>query len=115
MYGRSLSPPVKFSRKIDITNTSGPIEVKYSYSVKWYKESLEWKHRHIRFKGRTHWYSMFNSVAIVLMVAGHLCTFMLRILKKDFSRYLDLDNEALEGRQVVRCLLPLQLEKVCCV
>ena len=97
---RLYFPPLKLSRKVDITNTSGPIQVKYSYSIEWYKESLEWQHRHSRYEGKLHWLSITSSFVVVLLVTALLSIFMLRILKKDVARYLDLDNEALEGEEV---------------
>ena len=101
---------LQLSRKVDITNVDEPIEVKYSYSVEWYKESLEWKDRHSRYTENRflpssfeiHWLSIINSFVLVLLLTAFLTIIMLRILKNDFSRYMDLDDEALEEEEV-RC------------
>lgn len=96
------------TRKVDITNPNVPIEVKYSYSVEWYKESIEWKDRHSRYTEsrflpasfEIHWLSIINSFVLVLLLTAFLTIIMLRILKNDFSRYMDLEEEALEEEEV---------------
>ena len=82
--------------------------MKYSYSVEWYKESIEWKDRHSRYTEsrflpasfEIHWLSIINSFVLVLLLTAFLTIIMLRILKNDFSRYMDLEEEALEEEEV---------------
>jgi Endomembrane protein 70 len=96
------------SRKVDITSVDEDIEVKFSYSVEWYEEELEWKDRHSRYTDsrflpssfEIHWLSIINSFVLVLLLTAFLTIIMLRILKNDFSRYMELDDEALEEEEV---------------
>lgn len=47
-----------------------------------------------------HWLSIINSFVLVLLLTAFLLIIMLRVLKNDFARYMDLDDEALEEEEV---------------
>ena len=47
-----------------------------------------------------HWLSIINSFVLVLLLTAFLMIIMLRVLKNDFSRYMELDDEALEEEDV---------------
>lgn len=95
-------------RRVDITDTSKPIDVEFSYSVEWKPEELEWKDRMTRYTEsrfvpssfEIHWLSIINSFVLVLLLTAFLTIIMLRVLKNDFSRYMELDDEALEEEEV---------------
>jgi Endomembrane protein 70 len=96
-------------RRVDITNTDTPKSVKFSYSVEWYEEpELEWKDRLTRYAEsrflpssfEIHWLSIINSFVLVLLLTAFLTIIMLRVLKNDFSRYMELDDDALEEEEV---------------
>lgn len=95
-------------RRVDITNTDKPVTVKFSYSVVWDEEQLEWKDRmstyaDSRFVPSTfeiHWLSIINSFVLVLLLTAFLTIILLRVLKNDFSRYMELDDDALEEEEV---------------
>lgn len=96
-------------RRVDITDVDKPIEVEYSYSVEWIPETLEWKDRLSKYTGsrlfvpasfEIHWLSIINSFVLVLLLTAFLTIIMLRVLKNDFSRYMELDDEALEEEEV---------------
>lgn len=95
-------------RRVDITNTDEPIEVSFSYSVEWYDEELTWKDRLTRYSDsrfvpssfEIHWLSIINSFVLVLLLTAFLTIILLRVLKNDFSRYMELDDEALEEEEV---------------
>jgi hypothetical protein len=82
--------------------------VKFSYSVEWVREELEWKDRMSRYSDSAflpasfeiHWLSIINSFVLVLLLTAFLMIIMLRVLKNDFSRYMDLDDEAMEEEEV---------------
>lgn len=84
------------------------MDVKFSYSVEWTKEELEWKDRHSRYTEsrflptsfEIHWLSIINSFVLVLLLTAFLTIILLRVLKNDFSRYMELDDEALEEEEV---------------
>ena len=51
-----------------------------------------------------HWLSIINSFVLVLLLTAFLTIILLRVLKNDFSRYMELDDEGLEEEEV-SCLL----------
>ena len=95
-------------RRVDITDISEPQHVKFSYSVEWNMESLPWKDRMTRYADskfvpssfEIHWLSIINSFVLVLLLTAFLMIIMLRVLKNDFSRYMELDDEAIEEEEV---------------
>lgn len=96
-------------RRVDITDVNVPKTVKFSYSVEWVEEpSLEWKDRMSRYADsrflpgsfEIHWLSIINSFVLVLLLTAFLTIILLRVLKNDFSRYMELDDDALEEEEV---------------
>jgi hypothetical protein len=95
-------------RRVDITSADQPIAVKFSYSVSWEEEQLEWKDRMSRYADsrfvpssfEIHWLSIINSFVLVLLLTAFLTIILLRVLKNDFSRYMELDDDALEEEEV---------------
>jgi hypothetical protein len=96
-------------RRVDISDTSEPIEVAFSYSVEWFEEpELAWKDRLSRYAEsrfvppnfEIHWLSIINSIVLVLLLTAFLTIILLRVLKNDFSRYMELDDETLEEEEV---------------
>jgi len=99
---------LQMDRRVDITEVDYPKTVQFSYSVEWYPEQLEWKDRLTRYTEsrfvpssfEIHWLSIINSFVLVLLLTAFLTIIMLRVLKNDFSRYMELDDEALEEEEV---------------
>lgn len=95
-------------RRVDITKTDQPISVKFSYSAQWYPEDLAWKDRLSKYAEsrflpssfEIHWLSIINSFVLVLLLTAFLTIILLRVLKNDFSRYMELDDDALEEEEV---------------
>jgi hypothetical protein len=107
--------PYKFSnslqmdRRVDITDVDKPQTVQFSYSVEWYDEpNLQWKDRMSRYAEsrflpssfEIHWLSIINSFVLVLLLTAFLTIILLRVLKNDFSRYMELDDDAIEEEEV---------------
>jgi hypothetical protein len=100
----------QLDRRVDITNTDEGQTIQFSYSVEWNPESLEWKDRLTRYSEsrfvpssfEIHWLSIINSFVLVLLLTAFLTIIMLRVLKNDFSRYMELDDEALEEEEVCK-------------
>jgi hypothetical protein len=96
------------SRRVDISDTSETLHVKFSYSVQWVEEQIEWKDRMSRYADNKfvpssfeiHWLSIINSFVLVLLLTAFLMIIMLRVLKNDFSRYMELDDETVEEEEV---------------
>jgi hypothetical protein len=95
-------------RRVDITDTTEPIDVQFSYSVEWFEDELEWKYRMSRYADsrflpssfEIHWLSIINSFVLVLLLTAFLTIILLRVLKNDFSRYMELDDEAMDEEEV---------------
>lgn len=95
-------------RRVDITKTDSPVIVKFSYSVEWVEEQLQWKDRMSRYAEsrfvpssfEIHWLSIINSFVLVLLLTAFLMIILLRVLKNDFSKYMELDDDALEEEEV---------------
>jgi len=91
-------------RRVDITDTTTGQEVPFSFSVEWvHTPDLTWHNRMQRYVDSTflpnsfeiHWLSIINSSVLVLILTAFLTVILMRILKKDFSRYMDVDEEEL--------------------
>lgn len=72
-------------------------EIIYSYDVKWEKSSVLWSHRwDVYFKGNPndeiHYFSIVNSLMIVLFLTGVVAMIMLRAIHKDISTYNEMST-----------------------
>jgi len=94
-------------RRVDISDATQDMHVQFSYAVEWVEESLTWKRRMDRYVGTTflpssfeiHWLSIINSIVLVLLLTAFLTIILLRVLKNDFSRYMELDDDAIEEEE----------------
>ena len=88
--------------RVDISDPNTPREITFSYSVEWVHQP------HIKYSNRMklyedsqflpstfeiHWLSIINSIVLVMLLTGFLSIILMRILKKDFSRYVEVDEE----------------------
>lgn len=88
--------------RVDISDPNSPREIVFSYSVEWVHQP------HIKYSERMklyedsmflpttfeiHWLSIINSIVLVMLLTGFLSIILMRILKKDFSRYVEVDEE----------------------
>ena len=72
-------------------------EVVYTYDVKWESSDLRWSHRwDVYLKGNPddeiHYFSIVNSLMIVLFLSGVVAMIMLRTLHKDISSYNEMQT-----------------------
>jgi len=72
-------------------------EVVYTYDVKWERSDLAWTHRwDVYLKGNPddeiHYFSIVNSLMIVLFLTGVVAMIMLRTLHKDISSYNEMQT-----------------------
>ena len=90
-------------RRIDITDgaSTGGQEVVFSFSVEWvHTPELHYQARMQRYHDSTflptsfeiHWLSVINSFVLVILLTAFLTVILMRILKKDFSRYMEVDE-----------------------
>lgn len=73
------------------------VDIIYSYDVQWIPNDLEWTDRwDVYFVGAPdddiHYYSIVNSLMIVLFMTGAIATIMIRTLRKDISGYNELQT-----------------------
>lgn len=89
-------------RKVDITEEFDGTEVAFSYSVEWVARSdLQWGARMSRYHDsrflpgtfEIHWLSIINSFVLVLLLTAFLTIIMMRVLKNDFSRYMEVEED----------------------
>ncbi|KAF9538356.1 hypothetical protein EC957_006894 [Mortierella hygrophila] len=77
-------PPMILSEK-------GTTLVPYTYTVKWNEVPTAWATRWDKYllvgEPRIHWFSLVNSIIIVLFLTGMVAMVLLRALHKDISRY----------------------------
>ena len=110
----SASVTTERDRRVDITNVHKPTTVQFSYSVEWQEDDLPWKKRMTRYADsrflpssfEIHWLSIINSFVLVLLLTAFLTIILMRVLKNDFSRYLELDEETMEEEEVRYFNLP---------
>lgn len=104
----SASVTTDADRRADITDTDVPTEVQFSYSTEWvWEKDLPWKARMTRYADsrflpssfEIHWLSIINSFVLVLLLTAFLTIILMRVLKNDFSRYMELDEETMEEEE----------------
>mmetsp|Transcript_3584 Transcript_3584/g.4737 ORF Transcript_3584/g.4737 Transcript_3584/m.4737 type:complete len:617 (+) Transcript_3584:85-1935(+) len=94
-------------KKVDISEVNEPKTIQFTYSVEFVKESLPWKHRMTRYtnsmfaptSSEIHWLSIINSCVLVLLLTAFLAIIFMRVLKNDFSNYMDIEEETLEEEE----------------
>lgn len=103
----SVSLSTDIDKKVDITDVTKPTDVHYTYSAEFFEDELLWSKRMSRYHDsrflpssfEVHWLSIINSIVLVLLLTGFLLIIMLRILKNDFSRYMEVDEQAMDEEE----------------
>jgi len=95
-------------KKVDITDPSKSVDVEFTYSVEWYIDpETKWKDRMDRYHDsrflpntfEVHWLSIINAIVLVLLLTAFLVIILLRVLKNDFSRYMEIDDQTMEEEE----------------
>uniref|UniRef100_UPI00398E80D4 transmembrane 9 superfamily member 2 n=1 Tax=Pristiophorus japonicus TaxID=55135 RepID=UPI00398E80D4 len=86
--GPPMDIPNEFKEKLNIA---------YTYSVKFVKSQIKWASRWDYILESMHhtniqWFSIMNSLVIVLFLSGMVAMIMLRTLHKDIARYNQMDS-----------------------
>ena len=76
--------------------------------MEWFEDDLDWNSRMSRYAEsrflpssfEIHWLSIINSFVLVLLLTAFLTIILLRVLKNDFSRYMELDDETMDEEEV---------------
>jgi len=91
-------------RRVDITDMTTGQEVVFSYTMEWvHMPEVSYANRMKRYADSTflpttfeiHWLSIINSFVLVLLLTAFLAIILMRILKKDFSKYMEIDEDEL--------------------
>ena len=80
-----------------LKESSGIVNVIYSYEVDWVKSNLQWADRwDVYFFSSPdddlHYFSIVNSLMIVLFLTGAIGSIMIRTLRKDIAVYNEMDS-----------------------
>ncbi|KAL0575741.1 Transmembrane 9 superfamily member 2 [Marasmius crinis-equi] len=85
-----------------VLNASAPQEIRYTYRVTWNESDTPWATRwdnylHI-FDPRIHWFSLVNSIVIVVFLCVMVGLILYRSVSRDISRYnaIDLSEDVQE-------------------
>jgi len=86
---------------LQIPNGKESLRIVWTYSVKWEETSIPWSNRWDAYLLNTdpqiHWFSIINSLMIVLFLTGMVAMIMMRTLHADLRRYNQMDpNEEAE-------------------
>uniref|UniRef100_A0A7N0TVP4 Transmembrane 9 superfamily member n=2 Tax=Kalanchoe fedtschenkoi TaxID=63787 RepID=A0A7N0TVP4_KALFE len=72
--------------------------VSFTYEVEFVKSDIKWPSRwdaYLKMEGsRVHWFSILNSLMVIVFLAGIVFIIFLRTVRRDLTRYEELDKEA---------------------
>ncbi|KAM1512710.1 hypothetical protein ACFX1Z_024240 [Malus domestica] len=72
-------------------------KVSFTYEVEFVKSDIRWPSRwdaYLKMEGaRVHWFSILNSLMVILFLAGIVFVIFLRTARRDLTRYEQLDKE----------------------
>ncbi|XP_057466488.1 transmembrane 9 superfamily member 12-like [Actinidia eriantha] len=72
--------------------------VSFTYEVEFVKSDIKWPSRwdaYLKMEGaRVHWFSILNSLMVIFFLAGIVFVIFLRTVRRDLTRYEELDKEA---------------------
>ena len=81
------------------------VKLPFTYSVTWVATDKKFADRFSRyleydfFEHKIHWFSVFNSIMMVIFLCGLVALILLRTLRNDFARYAKDEDADLEGIQ----------------
>ena len=75
----------------------GPGEYIFTYDVTWEESAIRWASRWDLYlymgDDQIHWFSILNSLAIVLLLTGIVAMIMMRTLRRDLNRYNSVEEK----------------------
>uniref|UniRef100_A0A803QBH5 Transmembrane 9 superfamily member n=2 Tax=Cannabis sativa TaxID=3483 RepID=A0A803QBH5_CANSA len=88
--------------KCDPTSVSVPVKegqpIVFTYEVEFEKSDIKWPSRwdaYLKMEGsKVHWFSILNSLMVITFLAGIVLVILLRTVRRDLTRYEELDKEA---------------------
>ncbi|KAJ6296216.1 hypothetical protein OIU78_024121 [Salix suchowensis] len=101
---KNLKPYEKYPSpvKCDPTTVAMPIKenepIVFTYEVKFEESDIKWPSRwdaYLKMEGsKVHWFSILNSLMVITFLAGIVLVIFLRTVRRDLTRYEELDKEA---------------------
>ncbi|KAJ1660828.1 Transmembrane 9 super member 2 [Dispira simplex] len=80
-----------------VLSESGDTVVDFTYSVTWKESDITWGTRWDAYllvsDPQIHWFSLINSIVVVMMLTGMIAMVLVRALRKDIARYNSMDAE----------------------
>lgn len=96
MYEK-ISPPVECDVGPQQPVQEGE-QITFSYDVSFVKSDIRWPSRwdaYLKMEGaRVHWFSILNSLMVIAFLAGIVFVIFLRTVRRDLTKYEELDKEA---------------------
>ncbi|MCO5603793.1 hypothetical protein L7F22_057945 [Adiantum nelumboides] len=96
MYEK-ISPPVNCDEGPQQPVQEGE-QITFSYDVTFMKSDIRWPSRwdaYLKMEGaRVHWFSILNSLMVIAFLAGIVFVIFLRTVRRDLTKYEELDKEA---------------------
>ncbi|KAJ3677572.1 hypothetical protein LUZ60_003296 [Juncus effusus] len=96
MYGK-IDPvlcPVEIERSQPIKENE---KITFTYDIEFVKSDIKWPSRwdhYLKMDGdKIHWFSIMNSVMVILFLAGIVFVIFLRTVRRDLAKYEELDKE----------------------
>ncbi|OAY75160.1 Transmembrane 9 superfamily member 12 [Ananas comosus] len=72
--------------------------IAFTYEVEFVKSDIKWPSRwdaYLKMEGaNVHWYSIINSLTVIFFLAGIVLIIFLRTVRRDLTRYEEMDKEA---------------------
>lgn len=98
--------PTMALRKSGESMQANPLHVIFTYSINWQRSSVKWSNRNSAMRenslgnvaNRVHWFSIINSIIVVVFLSGMVALILLRTLYHDFARYTQLATD--ENKEV---------------
>ncbi|KAJ6343222.1 hypothetical protein OIU76_005037 [Salix suchowensis] len=92
-------PPVDCPSDLDKSQIIREQErISFTYVVEFVKSDIRWPSRwdaYLKMEGaRVHWFSILNSLMVIVFLAGIVFVIFLRTVRRDLTRYEELDKEA---------------------
>ncbi|MQM05917.1 hypothetical protein Taro_038738 [Colocasia esculenta] len=101
---KNLKMYEKYPSKIQCEPTTVAMAVKenqplvFSYEVEFVEMDIKWPSRwdaYLKMEGaRVHWFSILNSLMVIAFLAAIVLVILLRTVRRDLTRYEELDKEA---------------------
>ncbi|XP_024027146.1 transmembrane 9 superfamily member 11 isoform X2 [Morus notabilis] len=88
--------------KCDPTSVSVPVKegkpIVFTYEIEFEESDIKWPSRwdaYLKMEGsKVHWFSILNSLMVITFLAGIVLVIFLRTVRRDLTRYEELDKEA---------------------